>query len=143
MSLKRRQNACYTDEVVIAILLTVVHVVVCFFLIIVILLQSGKAADLAGRSAEWVLRPPFGPRGSATLLSKATTVSIVLFMLTSMSLSIIATKRRERATARRSSAIRRDRFRPPRLRRRQRRRRSRIAIGNCPGLRRWRNWQTH
>jgi preprotein translocase subunit SecG len=77
---------------VISILLTVVHVVVCFFLIIVILLQSGKAADLAGAFGGMGSQTAFGPRGSATLLSKATTVSIVLFMLTSMSLSIIATK---------------------------------------------------
>jgi preprotein translocase subunit SecG len=34
----------------------------------------------------------FGPRGSATLLSKATTVSAVLFMITSLSLSILATR---------------------------------------------------
>lgn len=34
----------------------------------------------------------FGPRGSATLLSKVTTISAILFMLTSLSLSIVATK---------------------------------------------------
>jgi preprotein translocase subunit SecG len=34
----------------------------------------------------------FGPRGSATLLSKATTISAIVFMLTSMSLSILATR---------------------------------------------------
>jgi len=84
--------ACYTDEVVIAVLLTIVHVVVCFFLIIVILLQSGKAADLAGAFGGMGSQTAFGPRGSATLLSKATTISTVVFMLTSISLSIIATK---------------------------------------------------
>jgi preprotein translocase subunit SecG len=84
--------ACYDGEVVIAILLTIVHVIVCFFLIIVILLQSGKAADLAGAFGGMGSQTAFGPRGSATLLSKATTVSTVVFMLTSISLSIIATK---------------------------------------------------
>jgi preprotein translocase subunit SecG len=34
----------------------------------------------------------FGPRGSATVLSKATTISAVLFMITSLSLSILATR---------------------------------------------------
>jgi preprotein translocase subunit SecG len=34
----------------------------------------------------------FGPRGSATLLSKATTISAVLFMITSLSLSILGTR---------------------------------------------------
>lgn len=76
----------------IAVFLTIVHVIVCFFLIIVILLQSGKAADLAGAFGGMGSQTAFGPRGSATLLSKATTVSTVIFMLTSMSLSIIATK---------------------------------------------------
>ena len=83
---------CYTVEVVFAVLLTIVHVIVCFFLIIVILLQSGKAADLAGAFGGMGSQTAFGPRGSATLLTKATTVSIVVFMLTSISLSILATR---------------------------------------------------
>ena len=69
-----------------------VHIVVCIFLIIVVLLQSGKAADLAGAFGGMGSQTAFGPRGSATVLSKATTISAVLFMITSMSLSILATK---------------------------------------------------
>jgi preprotein translocase subunit SecG len=69
-----------------------IHVLVCIFLIIVVLLQSGKAADLAGAFGGMGSQTAFGPRGSATLLSKATTISAVLFMITSMSLSIMATK---------------------------------------------------
>ena len=76
----------------ITVLLTIVHVVVCLFLIVVILLQSGKAADLAGAFGGMGSQTAFGPRGSATLLSKATTISTVVFMLTSISLSILATK---------------------------------------------------
>ncbi len=74
------------------ILLTILHVIVCLFLIIVVLLQSGKAADLAGAFGGMGSQTAFGPRGSATLLSKATTVSAIVFMLTSMSLSILATR---------------------------------------------------
>jgi preprotein translocase subunit SecG len=74
------------------ILLWLIHVVVCLFLIIVVLLQSGKAADLAGAFGGMGSQTAFGPRGSATLLSKATTLSAILFMLTSLSLSILATK---------------------------------------------------
>ncbi len=82
---------CYIGEVVIiGILLTVVHVLVCLFLIVVVLLQSGKAADLAGAFGGAGSQTAFGPRGSATLLSKATTISAILFMVTSMSLSIVA-----------------------------------------------------
>jgi preprotein translocase subunit SecG len=78
--------------VIATILLTVVHVIVCLFLIVVVLLQSGKAADLAGAFGGMGSQTAFGPRGSATLLSKATTISAILFMLTSMSLSIMATR---------------------------------------------------
>jgi preprotein translocase subunit SecG len=74
------------------ILLLMVHVIVCLFLIIVVLLQSGKAADLAGAFGGMGSQTAFGPRGSATLLSKATTISAVIFMVTSLSLSILATR---------------------------------------------------
>jgi preprotein translocase subunit SecG len=73
-------------------LVMTVHVIVCIFLIIVVLLQSGKAADLAGAFGGMGSQTAFGPRGSATLLSKATTISAVLFMVTSLSLSILATR---------------------------------------------------
>lgn len=72
------------------ILLTIIHVLVCLFLIIVVLLQSGKAADLAGAFGGMGSQTAFGPRGSATLLSKATTVSAIAFMCTSLALSIVA-----------------------------------------------------
>ena len=73
-------------------LLTTLHVVICLFLIVVVLLQSGKAADLAGAFGGMGSQTVFGPRGSATVLSKATTIAAVLFMVTSLSLSIIATR---------------------------------------------------
>ncbi len=74
------------------ILVTIIHVVVCVFLIIVVLLQSGKAADLAGAFGGMGSQTAFGPRGSATLLSKATTISAIVFMCTSMALSILASR---------------------------------------------------
>jgi preprotein translocase subunit SecG len=74
-------------------LLVTLHVLVCFFLIIVVLLQSGKAADLAGAFGGMGSQTAFGPRGAATVLSKATTVAAVIFMLTSITLSIYATRR--------------------------------------------------
>lgn len=74
------------------ILLTIVHVFVCVFLVIVVLLQSGKAADLAGAFGGMGSQTAFGPRGAATVLSKATTIAAGLFMVTSLSLAILATK---------------------------------------------------
>ncbi|MGD0435458.1 MAG: preprotein translocase subunit SecG [Bryobacteraceae bacterium] len=74
------------------IILTIIHVIVCFFLVVVVLLQSGKAADLAGAFGGMGSQTAFGPRGSATVLSKATTIAAALFMVTSLSLAILATR---------------------------------------------------
>ena len=76
------------------IFLTVIHVVVCLFLIVVVLLQSGKAADLAGAFGGMGSQTAFGPRGAATMLSKATTFAAVVFMLTSIWLGIEAGRNR-------------------------------------------------
>src|SRR3989442_14669350 len=75
------------------VLLQVLHYLVCLFLIVVVLLQSGKAADLAGAFGGMGSQTAFGPRGAATVLSKATEVAAILFMLTSLTLSILATRR--------------------------------------------------
>lgn len=66
------------------ILLLAFHVIVCFVLAIVVLLQSGSAADLAGAFGGAGSQTAFGPRGAATVLSKATTWCAVMFMMTSM-----------------------------------------------------------
>jgi len=75
------------------ILITLVHIIVCLFLIIVVLLQSGKSADIAAAFGGQGSRTAFGPRGAATVLSRATTWSAIIFMVTSVSLSIIAQRR--------------------------------------------------
>ena len=71
--------------------LTVIHVIVCLVLIIAVLLQSGKAADLAGAFGGAGSQTVFGPRGAATILSKVTTISAVLFMVTSFGLYFLST----------------------------------------------------
>jgi preprotein translocase subunit SecG len=72
-------------------LITTIHVIVCFFLIIVVLLQSGKS-DIAAAFGGMGSQTAFGPRGAATALSKATTWSTVIFMITSITLSIMASR---------------------------------------------------
>src|SRR5258707_10478890 len=62
-------------------LLTGFFILNCLVLIIVVLLQSGKAADLAGAFGGAGSQTAFGPRGSPTGLSKATTWCAVMFML--------------------------------------------------------------
>lgn len=70
------------------ILLVIVHVIVCLFLICVVLLQQGKSADLAGAFGGQGSQTAFGPRGAANLLTRLTTWSAVIFMLTSIGLTI-------------------------------------------------------
>jgi len=70
------------------IALVILHVVVCLVLIGVILLQSGQAADIAGAFGGSGSQTAFGPRGAATVLSRATTWCAVMFMFTSMALAV-------------------------------------------------------
>jgi preprotein translocase subunit SecG len=77
----------------ITILITLIHVFVCFFLIAVVLLQSGKSGDLAAAFGGQGSQTAFGPRGAASALSRATTWSAIIFMVTSITLSIYAARK--------------------------------------------------
>ena len=66
-----------------------VHIIACFFLIGVVLLQQGKGQDLASAFGGGGSQTAFGPRGSATVLSRATTILAAVFMITSLSLSVL------------------------------------------------------
>src|SRR6202045_5463940 len=68
--------------------LVTLHILVCGLLIIVVLLQSGEAADLAGAFGGAGSQTAFGPRGAATFLSKATTWCAIMFMMTSMAITM-------------------------------------------------------
>lgn len=74
------------------ILLTAIHVIVCLILIMAVLLQSGKSADLAGAFGGVGSQTAFGARGQASLLSKVTTASAILFMLTSLGLWMLSAR---------------------------------------------------
>src|SRR5205823_6888378 len=67
----------------------VLHVVACLFLIGVVLLQQGKSQDLASAFGGGGTQTAFGPRGSANVLSRATTVLAGVFMITSLGLSML------------------------------------------------------
>ena len=69
-------------------LVLVFHIIACFVLIAVILLQAGRGggvADIGGSAAQSIL----GTRG-ATVLTRATTVCAILFMVTSLSLAYLS-----------------------------------------------------
>lgn len=74
------------------VLIVMVHVLVCLIMIGVILLQAGKGAEIGaafGGSSQTI----FGSRGATTFLSKMTIAAATLFMLTSLSLSILSKNR--------------------------------------------------
>ena len=67
----------------------VVHVIVCLFLIGVVLIQQGRSADLAGAFGGQGSQTAFGPRAAANVLTRLTTWSAVIFMITSLSLTVL------------------------------------------------------
>jgi preprotein translocase subunit SecG len=72
----------------VVILLVIIHVIVCLFLIGVVLLQQGKSADLAGAFGGQGSQTAFGPRGAANVLTRLTTWSAIIFMVTSIGLTV-------------------------------------------------------
>ena len=66
-----------------------IHVIVCFVLIGVVLLQQGKSADLAYAFGGQGSQTAFGPRGAANLLTKVTTWAAIIFMFTSIGLTVL------------------------------------------------------
>jgi len=85
-------------------LITIFHVVICIVLIVAVLLQSGKAADLAGAFGGAGSATAFGPRGTASLMSKVTEVGAILFMLTSLTLWVLSGKGAKSAVSGESAA---------------------------------------
>lgn len=79
------------------VLLVILHIVICLFLIGVVLLQQGKSADLAGAFGGQGSQTAFGPRGAANLLTRLTTWSAILFMVTSISLTILMSRSSDRS----------------------------------------------
>ncbi|PYS95180.1 MAG: preprotein translocase subunit SecG [Acidobacteria bacterium] len=73
-------------------LLLILHIFVCVVLIGVVLLQSGKAADLAGAFGGGGSQTALGSRGAATVLTKLTTISAILFMVTSLGLALLGSR---------------------------------------------------
>jgi preprotein translocase subunit SecG len=67
----------------------VLHVFACLFLIGVVLLQQGKGQDLASAFGGGGTQTAFGPRGSANVLSRATTILAGVFMVTSLALTTL------------------------------------------------------
>ncbi len=73
-------------------LVVVLHLMVSIFLIFIVLIQSSKGAEMGaafGGSSQTL----FGSRGATTFMNKLTTVSAIVFMLTSLSLAVLSVER--------------------------------------------------
>ena len=70
-------------------LVAAIYVVVCFVLMLVFLLQQGKGGDIANAFGGGASQAAFGARSGATVLSRATTIAAVLFVLGAVVLGII------------------------------------------------------
>jgi len=73
----------------VTLFLTVLHVTVCVLLIVVILLQQGKGAEIGAVFGGGASSTVFGSRGAGNFFTRLTAGAAVLFMLTSLSLSVI------------------------------------------------------
>jgi preprotein translocase subunit SecG len=77
--------------VLITYVVPVIHVFACLFLIVVVLLQTGKGADMGavfGGGSQTL----FGSSGAGNFLTKLTTGTAIAFMLTSLLLTIHASR---------------------------------------------------
>ena len=79
------------------IALSMLHLLVTLGLILIVLLQSGKGADIGAAFGGGSSQTVFGGRGAATFLSKMTSALAILFMLTSLTLTILASQRESRS----------------------------------------------
>ena len=68
------------------------HIILCLSLILIILLQPGKGGDVGAAFGGGGGSQMFGPRGPAGILQRATTAVAVLFMVTSVTLSMYSIK---------------------------------------------------
>ena len=69
----------------------IIHILSSILLIVTVLLQGGENVDITAAFGG-VSQAAFGPRGSVTLLAKITWGLAVLFIVTSVSLAIHATR---------------------------------------------------
>jgi preprotein translocase subunit SecG len=70
-------------------LIATLYVLTCMVLMLVILLQQGKGGDIANAFGGGSSQAAFGARSGATVLSRATTVCAVLFVIGALLLGIV------------------------------------------------------
>lgn len=71
------------------VVITIIHVFVAISLILIVLLQSGKGADM-GAAFGGASQTIFGSSGATTFLGRLTAAAAIIFMITSLSLTVIS-----------------------------------------------------
>ena len=117
------------------------YVLTCLMLLLVVLLQQGKGGDMASAFGGGGSQTAFGARAGATVLTRATTVLGIIFMLGAILLGIIGRQgpgslmRGVSAGCAPDDGARAYALDP-----------GKVASGSSrdsPPSRKWRNWQTH
>ena len=72
-------------------LIEILHVLICILLIVAVLLQGGENVDITAAFGG-TSQAAFGPRGSVTLLAKITWGLGILFIITSVTLAVHASR---------------------------------------------------
>lgn len=72
-------------------LVAILHVLVCILLIVAVLLQGGENVDITAAFGG-TSQAAFGPRGAVTLLAKITWVLAAIFIVTSITLTVHASR---------------------------------------------------
>jgi len=70
-------------------LVVAIYVITCFVLVLVILLQQGKGGDIANAFGGGASQAAFGARSGATVLTRATAVGAIVFVVCAVMLGIL------------------------------------------------------
>ncbi len=73
-------------------LLLVVHLILAITIVVLVLLQQGKGSEMGAAFGGGSSQSLFGARGSSNFLSRATSITITLFFMTSLVLAFLYTR---------------------------------------------------
>ena len=73
--------------------LTIVHFFSAVMIVVLVLMQRGKGADAGAGFGAGASGTVFGARGATTALSRATAILAAVFMVTSLSLAYVGSKK--------------------------------------------------
>jgi len=91
MTATRRYNQIFSNrtEGMLYYLVTALYILVCLTMMLVVYLQQGKGGDIASAFGGGSSQAAFGARSGATVLSRATTICAILFMVGALALGIV------------------------------------------------------